>query len=598
MRQKDGHKKHHCCFCNQVLWQLPRHFRRCHKNEKEVAKALEQKKNSKERREIWKMLTRRGDFSANIKSFQEGTEIICMVRESKKTDPVKALPCEFCKGFFAPNKVKAHENTCFLKNSFLKPSTAGSRLMKEVSVIGNKYKEVFKKVLVRMKQDEIMSIIKKDELLLLFGTVELNKKEEERYQDIGYTLRVIAKVLNLFRKETKMNEVSSQDLVYPANYDQVVKVMFQMSKFEGPRKIKTPHIVLKVGYSLKTLCLIVRVQNIKSGNVDVVEKCRCFLELYESDYSIHASNARAVYQKRKANVPEDLPLESDIKILRDLTVSKIKKIVSSYKGNEQLSVPQYKELLQLTFVRVLTFNARRGGEPSKLTLDDWKNVESDIWKKKADIEKLENPVEKVLAKRLKICYIEGKKKKRGSQMKALVPIIFTEEVTSAIQVLVKNRSSTNISADSHYIFPSGSGLKRIRGWDALQSIAKKLPLSKPSLLTPTRTRKFLATTLQLLDLTDAEITWVTNHMGHTRNVHFSWYRQEESTIELTKIAKLLLAVDSNESLKNKKIDDLCNTPGSSSSKSKKKKLVKKKQDAIGWSQGKVLFVMFKLICRT
>lgn len=183
-------------------------------------------------------------------------------------------------------------------------------------------------------------------------------------------------------------------------------------------------------------------------------------------------------------------------------------------------------------------------------------------------------------------------------MKALVPIIFTEEVTSAIQVLVKNRSSTNISADNHYIFPSGSGLKRIRGWDALQSIAKKLPLSKPSLLTPTRTRKFLATTLQLLDLTDAEITWVTNHMGHTRNVHFSWYRQEESTIELTKIAKLLLAVDSNESLKNKKIDDLCNTPGSSSSKSKKKKLVKKKQDAIGWSQGKVLFVMFKLICRT
>lgn len=62
------------------------------------------------------------------------------------------------------------------------------------------------------------------------------------------------------------------------------------------------------------------------------------------------------------------------------------------------------------------------------------------------------------------------------------------------------------------------------------------------------------------------------------------------------ISKFLLYVDSNQSLKNKKIDDLCKTPGSSSSKSKKKKLVKNKQDAIGWSQGKVLFVMFKLIC--
>lgn len=112
-----------------------------------------------------------------------------------------------------------------------------------------------------------------------------------------------------------MNEVSSQDLVYPANYDQVVKAMFQMSKFEDPRKIKTPHIVLKVGRALKTLCLIVREQNIRSGNVEVVEKCHLFLELYESDYSIYAGNAKAVYQKRKANVPEDLSLVSDIRIL-------------------------------------------------------------------------------------------------------------------------------------------------------------------------------------------------------------------------------------------------------------------------------------------
>lgn len=112
-----------------------------------------------------------------------------------------------------------------------------------------------------------------------------------------------------------MNEVSSQDLVYPANYDQVVKAMFQMSKFEDQRKIKTPHIVLKVGRALKTLCLIVREQNIRSGNVEVVEKCHLFLELYESDYSIYARNAKAVYQKRKANVPEDLSLVSDIRIL-------------------------------------------------------------------------------------------------------------------------------------------------------------------------------------------------------------------------------------------------------------------------------------------
>ena len=52
-----------------------------------------------------------------------------------------------------------------------------------------------------MKQDEFMSIIKKDEILLLFGIVELNRKEKQ--QDIGYTLPVIGKVLNLLNETEK-----------------------------------------------------------------------------------------------------------------------------------------------------------------------------------------------------------------------------------------------------------------------------------------------------------------------------------------------------------------------------------------------------------
>ena len=73
--------------------------------------------------------------------------------------------------------------------------------MQEVSVITNRYNKVLKKLLFWMKQDEFMSIIKKDEILLLFGIVELNRKEKQ--QDIGYTLRVIGKVLNLLNETEK-----------------------------------------------------------------------------------------------------------------------------------------------------------------------------------------------------------------------------------------------------------------------------------------------------------------------------------------------------------------------------------------------------------
>ena len=68
---------------------------------------------------------------------------------------------------------------------------------------------------------------------------------------------------------------------------------------------------------------------------------------------------------------------------------------------------------KLVYVRLLTFNARRGGEPGKLLLEDWKMIESDRWKRESDIDRITDPVEKQLMQRLKLCYIEGKKKKRG-----------------------------------------------------------------------------------------------------------------------------------------------------------------------------------------
>ena len=118
---------------------------------------------------------------------------------------------------------------------------------------------------------------------------------------------------------------------------------------------------------------------------------------------------------------------------------------------------------------------------------------------------------------------------------------------------------------------------------------------KPSFLTSTSAQKFLATTLYLLDLTDAEKDSVAHKVGHTRNAHFFVVPKRRMNNGIDQISKLFLSVDSNEPLKNKKIDDLCKKWGSNSSTSKEKKLMKKKQGHIGYSQGKALFVMFKLI---
>ena len=87
---------------------------------------------------------------------------------------------------------------------------------------------------------------------------------------------------------------------------------------------------------------------------------------------------------------------------------------------------------------------------------------------------------------------------------------------------------------------------------------KKINLKKLKFITPARTRKYLSTILQQLDMSESELTRVTDHFGHTKDVHKNWYRREDATIELTKIAKVLLAVNSDESrnVQSKGIDDL------------------------------------------
>ena len=178
------------------------------------------------------------------------------------------------------------------------------------------------------------------------------------------------------------------------------------------------------------------------------------------------------------------------------------------------------------------------------------------WKRKCDLEQLDDPIEKTLENRMKLCYLEGKKKKSGRG--AIVSVLFSEEAVEAIRILIQHRGSLGIHKGNEYIFASGE--LHLKGWDTLQGITKQIAnLKKPHLITPTRTRKFLATMLQLLDMNDAELTWITNHFGHSRDVHFAWYRKEESTVELTKMAKLLVAVDEGKKVKNQKIDNVLDT---------------------------------------
>ena len=91
--QVGGSQRHFCTFCKVFQTKLPRHLERKHGNEEDVQKALSYPKKGKERRDVWTMLQRKGDYETNLEAINE-SKGLKPVRKSKCAD-AEYLPCCF-----------------------------------------------------------------------------------------------------------------------------------------------------------------------------------------------------------------------------------------------------------------------------------------------------------------------------------------------------------------------------------------------------------------------------------------------------------------------------------------------------------------------
>ena len=530
---------------------------RHHKNENEVKEACSFPMKDRRREELWKILIRRGDHEHNVKTLRENKDDLILVRQRGAGKKQDYVPCLYCKGYFTATYMVQHEKRCFNKKTEgrdRKYSLKTSRAALAAEICNGKYQDVHTIILAPMRSCKEKIVIRNNDLLLLFGYVMMQSCDIGRVHDIRYGLKFLARVMIKLQKIPGKENSKAIDLLLPENFDNVLQVAKDITGYKGPRDIAKPNVFTLISYRLKNLCMCARGKALKEGSDFLIEQLRLFLQLYETEWKLHSNNAKASYDERKLNIPEKLPNKEDIKLLRKYCIQEIHGLCSKY-STGSFTAADYRQLARLCLARGLTFNARRGGEISKLTLQQWVGVEDGRWKKSSEIKNLADHVEKMLAERLQLCYVPGKKKKGKS---GLVPILFTEEFTLAIRILVKERDLAGINKEQKYIFTT-SGDSRLKGWDTLQAVTKQIVgLVAPELLTPTRTRKFLSTLLQLLDMSDGELTWVTNHIGHTKDTHFAWYRKESSTIELTKMARILTAVDEGKNIKKRKIDDLMN----------------------------------------
>ena len=127
-----------------------------------------------------------------------------------------------------------------------------------------------------------------------------------------------------------------------------------------------------------------------------------------------------------------------------------------------------------------------------------------------------------------------------------------------IDLLIRSRNSLTNCLNSKYLFPTKSASSHIRGTDVLRSIAIDCGAEHPERLRSTKLRKHIATMTQLFNLSENELDILAKFLGHDIRVHREFYRLPDGTMQVAKVSKLLMMMESGQITRNSvnSLDDI------------------------------------------
>ena len=203
--------------------------------------------------------------------------------------------------------------------------------------------------------------------------------------------------------------------------------------------------------------------------------------------------------------------------------------------NQQTNDGTFQELNRAVLTYIIVFNKRRSGEVSKMEVKNFTDARENRYDSVyQEMFATLSELEKKVAKENLLVKVIGKK---GRHVSALVPTF----VCDAIDVLLVGRSQYNVPEGNVYLFAKPWTENYLDGCRCVRHFSNSFGLKKPKAITTTKLRKHLATCLQVLNLSENEMEWVAGFLGHTVDVHRLYYRAQDDTIYLTKVAKIIAA---------------------------------------------------------
>ena len=400
-----------CYFCGKLLKnKISEHLIRVHSDETDVAQVMAKPVGSVERKVGWEKLKNLGNFNHNVQTLSVGSGQVIVRRRCTSEDPGDFIPCEFCYGFFRCRVLWKHVRKCALRPAVVDKTApsydavANGRLLLEAAspVTSSSVDVNFRRaVLDNMRTDSLTSVVRKDNLIMKFGSVLFKKLGRYRAHDISQRMRQLGR-LKLKIQEVSKSAKQLTRYINGRSFDIVIAAVEKLCSLSvddsGRRTFGNPSLALKLGHSLAKCAQVQKGIAIREDNVEMRQEAESYLGLHNPDYSdMISSPALSTLKCRKHNKPLELPLTEDLIKLKQYLERKLVDLTSKLRTSPCHST--WRQLADVVLSRVLTFNKRRGGEASRLLLDAY--TSRPRWDLSANTELLNSlqPLEKQLMKR-------------------------------------------------------------------------------------------------------------------------------------------------------------------------------------------------------
>jgi hypothetical protein len=529
-----------CVFCKAFQTKLHRHILRQHRNEPSVIAIMSLSKIEQDKQ--LDLLRKDGMFAINKEllkeeSVHEGDSAIPTLLRERKQGKEDLKMCTSCHGFFAKSQIWKHLVKCSEDGSAPQAAVSVSQMKSS----GHCNSNDFESILQKFRGDNIGHLCRTDSTIKIVGKILWERSTKKERKPVMGEMRKLGILLSKFRLICKNDQASAGDMLCSSNFRHVVEALNDVSDNDNNDSMKAG-LKISLGYLLKKAARYTKSELIIDGNDAEVRQRDNFLSLLDSSWG-HLFHSAVVHLEARRETtlrrPKNLPLEDDVKKLRDYTIEKLQQLVS----DEYMSwtTQEFVALRSLLVCRLTLYNGRRGGEPARLLLNEWSDAETDVWVSPEMVEKVDDVVEKELLNTYKLAY------QRGKGSRKMVPILIPMDSLAGIKKLVEIRSQCNIHENNPYLFATTSSIDgHALGWQCVNSTCIKANISNVRQLTATAMRHRASTYYALLDIPDQQRKAFYNHMGHSSMINETVYQCPPSILEKCKVGRYLRDLDEGD----------------------------------------------------